>query len=584
MKPFWITFYSYKGGVGRSMALANIAALLTKRGRRVALIDFDLEAPGLDSFEEFKCIAGKPGVVEYVTEYKSTGRAPDIEDYIHPCELHSKTSAAPTRSSRGALLRGKLWIIPAGKKDAAYNSSRAKLNWADLYENHEGELFVENWKAAINRHCTPDYVLVDSRTGLTDVGGICTLHLPDLVLMLFGLNQQNVKGIATVARTIRESGFTRFPQIHYVASPVPNMPRDPEGALDKRFSDISAQLATKIESTIRYQAAAALTEKLFVLEEYPVDNPLVSSYERLLSKLIAFNRSGLDFLLWQTDHAITNVDTALARTVEIVLREEFPDRAEALLALAKLRKAQHPEEAKSLAQQALAKDPAFREAQDWLLSVYSGEQKPHLALKLLKQIHTQIPADSIKERDDFNFRLAEFAMAAGDYSTASEASAQRVEYAKELEKRGDLDPTNRLIVFFNDAEARRRSTGDPQVYFWPRVIVFFEIAEASGDATMELKANRWQAMHIPLALTGELGQAKEALQKAKQAASLLGPTDRVFTVKRYLRVPVQEFLKDTDEMLAALDKGQLWDGMPLPPAGYQTRLPLPKTPKPGFET
>jgi len=42
-----ITFYSYKGGVGRTFSLANIAVLLSKRGKLVLLIDWDLEAPGL---------------------------------------------------------------------------------------------------------------------------------------------------------------------------------------------------------------------------------------------------------------------------------------------------------------------------------------------------------------------------------------------------------------------------------------------------------------------------------------------------------------------------------------------------------
>ena len=42
-----ITFYSYKGGVGRTLALANIAKRLSEFGKKVCLIDFDLEAPGL---------------------------------------------------------------------------------------------------------------------------------------------------------------------------------------------------------------------------------------------------------------------------------------------------------------------------------------------------------------------------------------------------------------------------------------------------------------------------------------------------------------------------------------------------------
>ena len=164
MRTFWTTFYSYKGGVGRSMALSNVAALLVQKGRRVVLIDFDLEAPGLDSFDEFSSIVGKPGVVEYVTEFRRTNKAPGISEFIHECELPGP-------------LPGRLWIMPAGTKNASYNRERVAIDWADLYESRMGVAFVENWKAAIAHQFQPDYVLVDSRTGLTDVGGICTLHL-----------------------------------------------------------------------------------------------------------------------------------------------------------------------------------------------------------------------------------------------------------------------------------------------------------------------------------------------------------------------------------------------------------------------
>src|ERR1700691_2875410 len=44
------TFYSYKGGVGRTMALANVAALLAKWGHSVLVADWDLEAPDLERF------------------------------------------------------------------------------------------------------------------------------------------------------------------------------------------------------------------------------------------------------------------------------------------------------------------------------------------------------------------------------------------------------------------------------------------------------------------------------------------------------------------------------------------------------
>ena len=44
-----ITFYSYKGGTGRSLALANAARYLARLEFKVVALDFDLEAPGLHS-------------------------------------------------------------------------------------------------------------------------------------------------------------------------------------------------------------------------------------------------------------------------------------------------------------------------------------------------------------------------------------------------------------------------------------------------------------------------------------------------------------------------------------------------------
>ena len=65
------TFYSYKGGVGRSMALANVAELMRRRGLNVLIVDFDLEAPGLERFfqcyvnnEEIDHILAKRGMID----------------------------------------------------------------------------------------------------------------------------------------------------------------------------------------------------------------------------------------------------------------------------------------------------------------------------------------------------------------------------------------------------------------------------------------------------------------------------------------------------------------------------------------
>ena len=548
MKPFWATFYSYKGGVGRSLSLANMAALLVQKGRRVVLIDFDLEAPGLDSFEEFKSITSKPGVVEYVAEFEKTKIAPAISDYVHACDLPGN-------------LRGKLWIMPAGRKDCSYNSARANLDWIRLYDSGLGEPFVENWKAAIARQFKPDYVLIDSRTGLTDVGGICTLHMPDLVVMLFGLNEQNVNGIAAVAKTIAESQFKKVPQLHYVASPVPNLPRDKDGPLAKRLAAAATCLGIKIDSTIRYQANAALSEKLFVLEDQQSSQSIVRDYEDLLKKLISYNRNGIDYLSGAVDEAIENINTERAERLLGILKEEFPENAESLMCQARLKLMLGSlEDALSLANESLRLDPGYQLPFAWLLQQYKKKQEYGLALGVCNFVldkSANLPSYTLA---DIHENRGECAMTAGDYSAAIDSFS----FSLDREVKGDKIPARMLIFAFNLTEAQRRKHPTVKNGTWNEVVSFFDSAGEVSASPLEDQANRWQAIHIGFAMTGNHARAKDALLKARHAAELLGSAEDLFTVKNYSTVSVKEWLAINDEMLAALDRGELWDGMKLP--------------------
>jgi cellulose biosynthesis protein BcsQ len=71
------TFYSFKGGVGRSMALANVAELLASAGYRVLACDWDLEAPGLERYfceerEQLLEFRKNPGVIDLLVGYKES--------------------------------------------------------------------------------------------------------------------------------------------------------------------------------------------------------------------------------------------------------------------------------------------------------------------------------------------------------------------------------------------------------------------------------------------------------------------------------------------------------------------------------
>ena len=460
--------------------------------------------------------------------------------------------------------------MPAGKKDAHYNACRANLSWADLYENHHGEQFVENWKAALDNHYHPDHVFVDSRTGLTDVGGICTLHLPDLVVMLFGLNEQNVKGIAAVAKTIRETDITRVPQIHYVVSPLPNMPRDKGGSLDKRWAEASTDLGTKIESSLRYQPFAALSERLFVLDPLLDDNVLIQNYRDLLYRLIEYNRNGLDFLIRQAKTAVSEGD--VPDRLFTILQEEYPDRPEALMARATLRQAAGDfATATVLARQTLDVDPSFTDAFDWLIKQYKKEANFPAALSLCDSVLASAKRLDSDTLGSIHKQRGEVAMAAGKYEEAGYSFAFNLSRETESDT---PDPTDILIHSFNRVESIRRMVRESRPEVWRPIVELFDKSGETASAPLIWQANRFQAMHIAFAIVGDLARAREALIKSRMAAELLGLAEDIFTVKTYTNVPVRDFIAINDEMLAAINNGQLWDGMPL----HDPPVPAPEQP------
>src|SRR5262245_36973777 len=128
------TFYSFKGGVGRTMALVNTAFELTKRGRRVLLVDFDLEAPGLDTFDLPHPQAPTPGIVEYVTDYLSGSSIPKVEKYLYEI----------TRTVRRT--GGQMMVMPAGLQDDTYGARLNAIDWQALYSAHDGYLMFEDLK------------------------------------------------------------------------------------------------------------------------------------------------------------------------------------------------------------------------------------------------------------------------------------------------------------------------------------------------------------------------------------------------------------------------------------------------------
>ena len=272
------TFYSFKGGVGRTQALVNVAAELANRGRRVLLVDFDLEAPGLSTFLLPSGPTERGGIVEYVTDYVRTREAPDVKSYVSPF-----SAVGPNG--------GGTWVMPSGSHDASYAHRLASLDWTRLYEEYDGFYLFEDLKLQWEKAFAPDYVFIDSRTGHTDVGGICTRQLPDAVAIFFLPNNQNLNGLAKIVDDIRgELASPRRKRINidFVLSNIPDID-DEDGILQEWLENFQATLNYDDLSCVihRYDDLDLLNQVIFTLKRDKTG--LAREYRSLADKIAMGN-------------------------------------------------------------------------------------------------------------------------------------------------------------------------------------------------------------------------------------------------------------------------------------------------------
>jgi tetratricopeptide (TPR) repeat protein/cellulose biosynthesis protein BcsQ len=203
-----ITFYSYKGGTGRSMALANLAWVLAMAGKRVLAIDWDLEAPGLHRyFHPFLSdpeLTSTEGVVDFAIRFieeasaRQTDEALQDEWYLPYTRITRYANSIDYAFPSGGLLD----FIPAGKQGEAYAARVNSLNWKHFYEKLGGWAVIEHMREHLRT--AYDVILIDSRTGVSDTAGICTVQLPDTVVVCFTLNFQSIDGASAAAGSIVE--------------------------------------------------------------------------------------------------------------------------------------------------------------------------------------------------------------------------------------------------------------------------------------------------------------------------------------------------------------------------------------------
>ena len=89
----------------------------------------------------------------------------------------------------------------AGQQATAYSARFRDFDWRALYERQGGGAFIDTLAERARKEY--DFVLIDSRTGVADTSGICSVQMPDEVVLCFTYNRQSVKGVAAVAQSIK---------------------------------------------------------------------------------------------------------------------------------------------------------------------------------------------------------------------------------------------------------------------------------------------------------------------------------------------------------------------------------------------
>ncbi len=172
-----VVFYSIKGGVGRSTALAACAWSLAASGQRVLVLDLDLESPGLSTSLLPQSRQPAYGITDWLVE-DLVGNGEAVFEQMH--------------ASVSTQQRGELIVVPShGFEPGEYVSKLGRV-WMPGFtpEGHR-----QNWSErlqrlilALEQKHLPSIVLIDSRAGIDEVASACVTNLAARRIYLFAVD------------------------------------------------------------------------------------------------------------------------------------------------------------------------------------------------------------------------------------------------------------------------------------------------------------------------------------------------------------------------------------------------------------
>lgn len=202
-KPAIVSFFSFKGGVGRTSALVATALTLARNGHRVAVVDLDLEAPGLATIFSTDN-SNNLGVIDYLLEKKIQEQ--DWKLRTHLISINEPTLLGDDGES--------IYLLPAGTIDDNYLEKLARLDFQNLVDGELQSTMVDMLKELNKEARRLDFILMDARAGFHDIGGLAITALSHAAVIFGTQSRQSWAGLTHVIRHLASHGIDeRLPLI-----------------------------------------------------------------------------------------------------------------------------------------------------------------------------------------------------------------------------------------------------------------------------------------------------------------------------------------------------------------------------------
>ena len=247
-----ISIHSFRGGTGKSNSTANIAALLAAEGRRVGIVDTDIQSPGLHVLF---------GLSEDDLTYS-------LNDYLWSmCKIEETAMDVTERLPKP--VKGKIYLIPSSIK--AGEIARV------LREGYDVSMLNDGFDELI-QSLDLDVLIIDTHPGLNEET-LLSVAISDALAIILRPDNQDYQGTSVTVEIARKLGVPRMVLI------VNKMP----AVFD------AAEVKKRVEDTYHCEVAGIIphSDDLMVLAsssvfslQYP-DHPVTQIYKQIAARLMA---------------------------------------------------------------------------------------------------------------------------------------------------------------------------------------------------------------------------------------------------------------------------------------------------------